>query len=71
MSVNQLKAAVSKGRGLASANQFLVELPSLGVYDTRELNVLCTNVNMPGRQIMTQERLIGMKAYHLSRLLEC
>tara|TARA_R110001606_G_scaffold363584_1_gene517809 strand:- start:3015 stop:3584 length:570 start_codon:yes stop_codon:yes gene_type:complete len=62
MSVNQLKAAVSKGRGLASANQFLVELPSLGVYDTRELNVLCTNVNMPGRQIMTQERLIGMKA---------
>jgi hypothetical protein len=62
MSVNQLKAAVSKGRGFASTNQFLVELPSLGVYDTRELNVLCTNVNVPGRQILTQERLIGLKA---------
>jgi hypothetical protein len=61
MDINQLKSVVSKGRGFASANQFMVTLPSLGGYDTRDLNVLCTNVNMPGRQIMTQERLIGIK----------
>ena len=61
MNIDQLKSVVSKGRGFASANQFMVTLPSLGGYDTRDLNVLCTNVNMPGRQIMTQERLIGIK----------
>lgn len=60
-SINELKAVASKGKGFASANQFMVSLPSLGKYDTRDLNVLCTNVNMPGRQIMTQERLIGIK----------
>ena len=63
MNIDQLKGVASKGRGFASANQFLVELPSLdGQYDTRDLNILCTNVNLPGRQIMTQERLIGIKA---------
>ena len=63
MNIDQLKGIASKGRGFASANQFLVELPSLdGQYDTRDLNILCTNVNLPGRQIMTQERLIGIKA---------
>tara|TARA_R110000822_G_scaffold101565_1_gene227738 strand:+ start:21121 stop:21660 length:540 start_codon:yes stop_codon:yes gene_type:complete len=61
MNIDQLKAATSKGRGFASANQFMVTLPSLGKYDIRNLNVLCTNVNMPGRQILTQERLIGIK----------
>ena len=63
MNIDQLKGVASKGRGFASANQFLVELPSLdGQYDTKDLNILCTNVNLPGRQIMTQERLIGIKA---------
>ena len=56
-----MKAAASKGQGFARANAFQVTLPSLGRYDSRELNVLCTNVNLPGRQIMTQERLIGVK----------
>ena len=56
-----MKAAASKGQGFARANAFQVTLPSLGRYDSRELNVLCTNVNLPGRQIMTQERLIGIK----------
>jgi len=61
MNVDQLKSVASKSRGFASANQFMVTLPSLGRYDTRDLNILCTNVNMPGRQILTQERLIGVK----------
>ena len=62
MNIDQLKGMASKSRGFASANQFLVQLPSLGRYDPRDLNILCTNVNMPGRQIMTQERIIGPKA---------
>ena len=61
MNINDMKAAASKGQGFARANAFQVTLPSLGRYDSRELNVLCTNVNLPGRQIMTQERLIGIK----------
>jgi hypothetical protein len=62
MNIDQLKGVASKGRGFASANQFLVELPPVGGYNTNDLNILCTNVNLPGRQIMTQERLIGLKA---------
>ena len=62
MNIDQLKGVASKGRGFARANAFKVFLPSLdGQYDTTDLNVLCTNVNLPGRQIMTQERLIGIK----------
>ena len=61
MSIDQLKAVASKSRGFARANQWIVTLPSLGRYDTRDLNVLCSNVNMPGRQILTQERLYGIK----------
>jgi len=61
MSIEKLKATASKARGFASANQFVVTLPSLGRYDTNDLNVLCSNVNMPGRQILTAERLYGIK----------
>jgi len=62
MNINQLKAVASRANGFAMANQFMVTLPSLGGrYDTNDLNVLCSNVNMPGRQILTQERLIGIK----------
>ena len=62
MNIDQLKGVASKSRGFAFTNLFSVELPSFGKYDTRDLNILCTNVNMPGRQIMTQERIIGPKA---------
>ena len=60
-SIEQLKASVSRGRGFARSNSFVVTLPSLGKYDTTNLNVICSNVNLPGRQILTQERLIGIK----------
>ena len=60
-SIEQLKASVSRGRGFARSNSFVVTLPSLGKYDTTNLNVLCSNVNLLGRQILTQERLIGIK----------
>jgi|TARA_B110000503_G_C7118739_1_gene401486 hypothetical protein len=60
-SIEDLKAVVSRGKGFARSSDFVVTLPSLGKYDTTTLNVLCSQVNLPGRQILTQERLIGIK----------
>ena len=45
----------------------LLPLPSVpGIVDpgtptTRELNTLCSNVNIPGKQVLTAERRIGME----------
>lgn len=59
-SVDQLKGALS--RGLAAPNLFRVYLPALpGIVDTRTLNLLCKNVQLPGRQLLTNERIVGMK----------
>ncbi len=59
-SVDQLKGALS--RGLAVPNLFRVYLPALpGIVDTRTLNLLCKNVQLPGRQLLTNERIVGMK----------
>lgn len=60
--VEQLKSLISRKGGLAQANMWKVHLPSLpGVQSSRDLNVLCKDVVLPGRQIITQERTIGMK----------
>ena len=60
-SVDQLKGALS--RGLATPNLFRVYLPALpGIVDTRTLNLLCKNVQLPGRQLLTNDRVVGMKA---------
>lgn len=64
MSIEQLKSLASKKRGFARSNLFQVTLPSIpgfNKYSGGDLNILCTNVNLPGRQILTQERLIGIK----------
>ena len=60
MNIEQFKSTLKKRKGLARSNQFVVNLPPLG-FDTSDINMLCSNVNMPGRQILTQERLIGIK----------
>ena len=62
-SIDSLKSMISKKGGMANPTLFKVHLPSLedvGVgTSNRELNLLCSGVNLPGRQIMTQEREIG------------
>lgn len=60
-SINELKALASRKGGFAQSSQYLVKLPSLGFYDTRDLNLLCKNVVLPGRQILTSDRRIGIK----------
>jgi hypothetical protein len=58
--IDNLKALVSSKGGVARGNVFAVALPPLAGLRSRELNLLCSGVNLPGRQIMSQERQIGL-----------
>jgi hypothetical protein len=61
-SVEQLKSIISRKGGIAQANMWKVHLPPLpGVQSSRDLNVLCKDVVLPGRQLLTTERTIGMR----------
>jgi len=60
-SINEIKALASRKGGFAQASQFLVKLPDIGFYNTRDLNILCKSVSLPGRQILTSDRVIGIK----------
>lgn len=60
-SVDQLKALISNKGGLARPNVFRVKLPTLTGATSGEINLLCKDVQLPGRQVMTNERQIGMK----------
>ena len=58
--IDELKSLVSAKKGIARGNAFNVVLPSFPGAPSREVNLLCTGVNLPGRQIMTQEKKIGL-----------
>ena len=58
--IDDLKALISNKGGVARGNVFAVSLPPLAGLRSRELNLLCSSVNLPGRQIMSQEREIGL-----------
>lgn len=60
-SIDQLKGLISSKGGMAKANMFRVILPPIRGIDAREVNLLCKATNIPGRQIMTHERTIGIK----------
>lgn len=59
-SINDLKGYLSRSFGVAQANQFVVQLPSGSDIDRRQLNVLCKSVTLPGKQITTVDRTIGI-----------
>ena len=59
-SIDNLKSVISSRGGLARPNNFLVELPAIGT-SSREMNILCRQVSMPGKQIMSVDRRIGME----------
>jgi hypothetical protein len=58
--IEQLKGKLTSKNGIAMANQFAVSLPSIGEIDQRELNVICKDVTLPGRQIMSLDRNVGI-----------
>ncbi len=60
-SVDELKAIASVKLGFARPNNFLVTLPDIGGPSGRELNVLCRSVTLPGKQVLTVDRRIGME----------
>ena len=60
-SINQFKSLVNAKNGIARSNLFRVKLPSLPGATMEELNVLCKDVQLPGRQVLTNDRRIGMQ----------
>ena len=77
MSINDIKSMASGKLGFARSNQFAVQLPSefagggllgaitsfamTGQLGGGDLNILCTNASLPGKQILVQDRRIGME----------
>lgn len=59
MSVDVMKSLISQKGGLARSNLFRVILPSSNLSNSEELNILCTRVSLPLKQIATRERVIG------------
>lgn len=60
-SINDFKSVIVRKGGLARPNLFRVTLPPISGVTSRELTVLCKNAQLPGRQIMTNERRLGIE----------
>ena len=58
--LDEFKGLVAAKGGLARPNMFRVQLPTLPGATREELNLLCRDVQLPSRQIMTRERTIGI-----------
>jgi hypothetical protein len=65
-SIDELKSLVSTKLGFARSNQFLVVLPGStggffgGLLGGNSMNLLCASAEIPGKQILTHDRQIGM-----------
>lgn len=59
-SIEELKSRIISKNGMAMSNQFMVTLPPLAGAGARTLNVLCKSVTMPGKQITTLDRAVGI-----------
>ena len=60
-SINELKGLASAKGGFAQQHQYLITLPSLGAYSSRELNLLCSQTTLPSRRMLSSDRMIGVK----------
>ena len=55
--IENLKSKVSAAGGFAQSNLFMVSLPSdITGMTSEEINIVCTSVQLPSRQISTQQR---------------
>ena len=60
-SIEDLKSKLTSKNGIAAANQYRVVLPGFeGASSKRDLDLLCKEVNMPGKQVLTADRQIGI-----------
>jgi len=58
--IDDFKSQVGASGGFAMGNLFKVFLPPL-TGDAREMNLLCKAASLPGRQILSTERQIGLQ----------
>lgn len=61
-SIEDLKSVVNAGQGFADATQYLVQMPEIPGSDLSayERNALCRVTRLPGRQILTTQRDVGI-----------
>lgn len=59
-SIEDLKGKLTSKNGIAAANQYRVELPRWSGASARTLDVVCKEVNMPGKQVLTLDRQMGI-----------
>ena len=61
LNVNQFHSAIRSG--IAKTSLYKVDLPYIAEtgISTSGLNLMCRSATLPGRQIMTAERMIGLK----------
>ncbi len=67
-SVQKIQEQASKAGGFAMQHQFVVVLPRVPntIVESRDINILCRQVNIPGRQMASVNRLIGVKGQEIS-----
>ena len=58
-SIEQLKGVISSKGGVARTNLFKVKLPSIPGASSQEVNLVCTRVQIPGRQTLSRLKEIG------------
>lgn len=62
LDVNQFVSKISEKGGILSPSRYQVLFPPIvGASSVEELNLFCTTLSMPGRQLMSQDRRIGIK----------
>lgn len=59
--IDKFKSLIGAKGGMARPNLFRIKFPSLPGATSEEVNILCKDVQLPGRQIMTNERRIGLQ----------
>lgn len=75
--IDDLKSLASTKLGFASANQFMVELPTTfqtggflaqltRLLNGNDLNLLCSQATLPGRNVVTLDRRIGMETQQVA-----
>ena len=63
--IEELKGLIGKNENFQRPNLFRVTLPPIKGYNTKDLNLLCKAVLMPGRQLGTMEKQVGMYKYDI------
>ena len=58
--IDTFKSRVTEGQGLAMANLFRVFLPPIIGIQTQDMDILCKSTQIPGRQLLSTERFMGM-----------